>query len=78
MGKNCIEKCEINLKSNIIICSATQKGAIEREWTEHKIDKYVKVIAGQEMGSKAEHLQLSVMVNMTKIKFLWCAMQLAI
>ncbi|MHB9071793.1 MAG: HAD family hydrolase [Sedimentisphaerales bacterium] len=41
-----------------IICSATPTDALEREWAEHGIDKYVKVIAGQEMGSKAEHLEI--------------------
>jgi len=29
---------------------------LKREWEEHDIAKYVKVIAGQEMGTKGEHL----------------------
>ena len=32
----------------------------EREWAEHGIAPYVQVIAGQEMGSKKEHLALAI------------------
>lgn len=37
--------------------SATPLEALEREWHEHDLAKYMKVIAGQEMGSKAEHVR---------------------
>lgn len=37
--------------------SATPMEALEREWHEHDLAKYMKVIAGQEMGSKAEHVR---------------------
>lgn len=37
--------------------SATPLEALKREWTEHGIAQYMHVIAGQEMGSKAEHVQ---------------------
>lgn len=37
--------------------SATPLEALEREWNEHDLAKYMKVIAGQEMGSKAEHVR---------------------
>ena len=37
--------------------SATPLHALEYEWTAHGIASYMKVIAGQEMGSKAEHVQ---------------------
>ncbi|HBG28641.1 MAG: hypothetical protein A2Y10_00095 [Planctomycetes bacterium GWF2_41_51] len=47
---------KVSQKADIIICSATPTEALEREWAEHGIDKYVKVIAGQEMGTKAQHL----------------------
>lgn len=40
-----------------ITVSATPLHALEYEWNAHDIAKYVKVIAGQEMGSKAEHVQ---------------------
>ena len=37
--------------------SATPLHALEYEWNAHGIAQYMKVIAGQEMGSKAEHVQ---------------------
>jgi phosphoglycolate phosphatase-like HAD superfamily hydrolase len=45
--------------ADIIVCSATPCSALEREWEEHDIAKYTKVIAGQEMGSKREHIHLA-------------------
>ncbi|MHA6523093.1 HAD family hydrolase [Tessaracoccus sp. G1721] len=36
--------------------SATPMEALEREWHEHDLAKYMKVVAGQEMGSKAQHV----------------------
>lgn len=37
--------------------SATPLEALQREWTEHGLARYMQVIAGQEMGSKAQHVQ---------------------
>jgi hypothetical protein len=42
-----------------ITVSATPVEALRREWAEHGLAQYVRVIAGQEMGSKAEHVQLA-------------------
>lgn len=42
--------------SDVMVCSATPIEALEREWAEHGLRQYVNVIAGQEMGSKAQHL----------------------
>lgn len=42
--------------ADIIVVSATPCEALSREWEEHDIAKYAAVIAGQEMGKKAEHL----------------------
>jgi phosphoglycolate phosphatase-like HAD superfamily hydrolase len=42
--------------ADVIVVSATPGEALTREWEEHDIAKYVKVIAGQEMGTKAQHL----------------------
>jgi phosphoglycolate phosphatase-like HAD superfamily hydrolase len=39
--------------------SATPGEALEREWQEHDIAKFAAVIAGQEMGSKKEHLKIA-------------------
>ncbi len=43
--------------ADVIVVSATPCEALTREWEEHDIAKYVQVIAGQEMGKKAEHLE---------------------
>ena len=43
--------------ADIMCISATPGEALTREWQEHDIAKYTALIAGQEMGSKAEHLQ---------------------
>lgn len=37
--------------------SATPMEALKREWAEHGLAQYMQVVAGQEMGSKAEHVQ---------------------
>ena len=37
--------------------SATPLHALEYEWAAHGLAPYMKVIAGQEMGSKAEHVE---------------------
>lgn len=50
---------KISQWADIIVCSATPNEALEREWEEHDIAKYTRVIAGQEMGSKREHLALA-------------------
>ena len=46
-------------RADAIVVSATPNEALKREWAEHNIDQYVTVIAGQEMGSKTEHLTLT-------------------
>ena len=42
--------------ADVIVVSATPCEALTREWEEHDIAKYVEIIAGQEMGKKAQHL----------------------
>ncbi|MCI0498462.1 MAG: hypothetical protein L0Y36_02100 [Planctomycetales bacterium] len=44
--------------ADIMVCSATPIEALEREWAEHNFRQYVRIIAGQEMGSKAQHLSI--------------------
>ena len=46
-------------KADMIVVSATPMEALTREWTEHDLARYVRVIAGQEMGKKALHLRLA-------------------
>jgi phosphoglycolate phosphatase-like HAD superfamily hydrolase len=55
--RECAE--QIALNADIICVSATPGEALVREWEEHDIAKYAAVIAGQEMGSKKEHLRLT-------------------
>lgn len=45
--------------ADIIVCSATPYEALRREWEEHDIARFTQVIAGQEMGSKKEHIHLA-------------------
>ena len=45
--------------ADMIVVSATPCEALEREWKEHDIAGYVEIIAGQEMGTKKEHLALA-------------------
>jgi phosphoglycolate phosphatase-like HAD superfamily hydrolase len=44
-------------KADIMVVSATPGEALIREWQEHDIAGYARVIAGQELGSKKEHLE---------------------
>ncbi|HOJ09425.1 MAG TPA: HAD hydrolase-like protein [Clostridiales bacterium] len=46
--------------ADIIVVSATPGEALIREWEEHDISKYVKVLAGQEMGTKAECIHFAI------------------
>jgi len=46
-------------RADIVVVSATPAAALEQEWTEHDIARYTAVIAGQEMGTKADHLRIA-------------------
>jgi phosphoglycolate phosphatase-like HAD superfamily hydrolase len=43
--------------ADIMVVSQTPYEALKREWEENKIDKYLRMIAGQEHGTKGEHLK---------------------
>jgi len=45
--------------ADMMVVSATPTEALNKEWSENGIDTYVREIAGQEMGSKKEHLALA-------------------
>ena len=45
--------------ADVIVVSATPGEALVREWQEHDIARYARVIAGQEMGTKKEHLAIA-------------------
>ena len=42
---------------DLMVVSATPVEALEREWAEHGLAQYMDVIAGQEMGTKAQHVE---------------------
>jgi len=46
-------------KADVVVVSATPTEALVREWEEHGIATYARIIAGQEMGSKKQHLALA-------------------
>jgi phosphoglycolate phosphatase-like HAD superfamily hydrolase len=46
-------------QADMAVVSATPAEALTREWHEHGIDRYVRAIAGQEMGTKKQHLALA-------------------
>jgi phosphoglycolate phosphatase-like HAD superfamily hydrolase len=50
---------KIREQADAIVVSATPGEALAREWEEHGIAQYVSVVAGQEMGKKAVHLELA-------------------
>lgn len=50
-----LEKIQKN--ADAIVVSATPCEALAREWDEHDIGKFVSVIAGQEMGTKKQHIE---------------------
>jgi phosphoglycolate phosphatase-like HAD superfamily hydrolase len=45
--------------ADMMVVSATPTEALNKEWTENGIHTFVREIAGQEMGSKKEHLALA-------------------
>ena len=50
---------KLSQMSDAMCISQTPGDALKREWSEHGIDPYVKIIAGQEMGTKTEHIQFA-------------------
>jgi phosphoglycolate phosphatase-like HAD superfamily hydrolase len=46
--------------ADVMVVSATPGEALDREWAEHGLKPLVGLIAGQELGSKKEHLALAV------------------
>ena len=46
----------MNECADVIVVSQTPGEALVREWKENGIDGFVRVIAGQEMGTKAQHI----------------------
>ncbi len=53
-ARACLERMQG--RADVIVVSGTPGEALAREWSEHDLARYVAVIAGQEMGTKAQHL----------------------
>jgi len=56
-ARKSIEK--LNRVADAIVVSQTPLEALTREWREHGIDGYVKAIAGQEQGTKSQHITIA-------------------
>lgn len=50
---------KISKSADAMVVSQTPIEALEREWTENDMDKFVRIIAGQEYGTKTEHIALA-------------------
>ncbi|MDO9339930.1 MAG: HAD hydrolase-like protein [Bacteroidales bacterium] len=53
--KECLEK--MKPKADAMVVSQTPFDALKREWEENSIDHFLRMIAGQEHGTKTEHLK---------------------
>jgi phosphoglycolate phosphatase-like HAD superfamily hydrolase len=55
--RECLDR--ISQRADSMCISQTPADALKREWAEHDIARFVKMIAGQEMGTKTEHLKFA-------------------
>lgn len=46
-------------RADMMVVSTTASDALRREWNEHGLAQYMAVIAGQDMGTKKQHLQFA-------------------
>jgi phosphoglycolate phosphatase-like HAD superfamily hydrolase len=56
-----VQKCleRFASRADMLVCSQTPNAALEAEWKEHDIARFVLAICGQEIGSKKESLAAS-------------------
>lgn len=66
--KESLEK--LSSRADLMVCSATPIEALRREWQEHGIVKYIRLMAGQEMGSKRDHLHVVGSCNYSQKRIL--------
>lgn len=66
--RECLAKARQN--ADLLVVSQTPGAALEKEWAEHDIAKFVRLIAGQELGTKSEHLKLATESKYEKSKVL--------
>ena len=55
--QECLQKAQD--AADILVVSQTPTEALEREWEEHGIDAFPRLIAGQELGTKTEHIAMA-------------------
>ena len=67
-ARKSIEKLS-NLADAIVV-SQTPHEALAREWEEHAINGYVRAIAGQELGTKTEHIAMAAKGKYPDVKIL--------
>lgn len=56
-ARKCLDK--MHASSDLIVVSQTPEEALIKEWRHHKIDHLVNLIAGQELGTKSEHIRFA-------------------
>ncbi len=56
-ARRSIEK--LSTMADAVVVSQTPREALVREWEEHSINRYVRAIAGQEQGTKTEHISMA-------------------
>jgi phosphoglycolate phosphatase-like HAD superfamily hydrolase len=55
--RECLER--LRNHADMLVCSQTPNAALEAEWAEHDIARFVLQICGQEVGSKTQSLAVS-------------------
>lgn len=55
--RECLQR--LRGRADAMVISQTPGAALLREWSEHHLQDHVALIAGQEMGSKKDHLRLA-------------------
>jgi phosphoglycolate phosphatase-like HAD superfamily hydrolase len=53
--RDCLER--LSEQADVVVVSATPIEALEREWNEHCIAHFARLICGQEQGTKTEHIR---------------------
>jgi phosphoglycolate phosphatase-like HAD superfamily hydrolase len=57
-------------KADIVVVSQTPVQALKREWQEHGINGYVRIICGQEYGTKSQHIKYAAVGKYPRGKIL--------
>jgi phosphoglycolate phosphatase-like HAD superfamily hydrolase len=55
--RDCLER--LGRRADMLVCSQTPTAALEVEWAEHDLARFVVAICGQEVGSKKESLAVA-------------------